>query len=117
MTTLFESGVSLPEICRNVSQIGISLLIQSTLLLALGLGVGRRLAARGAAAQSLVYRATLAAVVLGALLSVLLAGAVQPLWSLSLPASPRSAVSPPAPKSIPGWRSLTLSTVVVKKST
>src|SRR5207249_3707279 len=85
MTALFQSSAGAAAICRGVTQMGLSLLIQSTLLLVVGLAVGRRLASRGPSLQALVYRTTLVAVVLTGLLSVLLAGALRPFWSLTLP--------------------------------
>jgi beta-lactamase regulating signal transducer with metallopeptidase domain len=72
--------------CRIALEIGISVLIQSSLLLMVGLAAGDVLRRRGPVLQSLVFRATLAAVVLGALLSFCCAGSLPSLWSISLPA-------------------------------
>lgn len=72
--------------CRIALEVGISVLIQSSLLLMVGLAAGAVLRRRGPVLQSLVFRATLSAVVLGALLSFCCAGSLPSLWSISLPA-------------------------------
>lgn len=71
--------------------IALSLLLQSTALLLLGLLVLRLARRRGPAVQSLVGRATLTGVALALLLAAPLAGHVRPVWHVTLP------VSPPAP--------------------
>lgn len=93
MNSWMEWAAPLVEGCRNVLQAGIGVLIQSTLLLALGLLAGKLLQRRGPVLQSLVYRMTLGAVVASMLLSVLLAGSFHLLWSVSLPPAPGSSVS------------------------
>jgi beta-lactamase regulating signal transducer with metallopeptidase domain len=83
--------ISYPELgglgdnCRTVLQVGLGILIQSTLLLLLGLGASGRLRRLGPAVQSLICRSTLAAVICAALLAPLLAEQIEPLWRLSLP--------------------------------
>jgi len=85
----------------------LGLLLQSTVLLLLGLlalWLARR---RGPAVQSLVGRATLAGVGLALLLAAPLTGHVRPLWRVTLPAAPPVGVgylrpekmAPPAPNS------------------
>jgi hypothetical protein len=70
--------------CRIALEVGISVLVQSRLLLLVGLAAGAVLHRRGPVLQSVVFRATLAAVVLGALLSFCCAGSLPSLWSISL---------------------------------
>jgi len=73
----------------------LGLLLQSTVLLLLGLfalGFVRR---RGPAVQSLVGRATLAGVGLTLLLAAPLSGHVRPLWRVTLPAVPLVGIGSP----------------------
>src|SRR5207245_3234981 len=85
-------------VCRRWLQAGIGVLIQATLLLALGLLAGRMLSSRGPALQSLVYRATLGAVAISALASLFLAGSFSALWSVSLPPGRRAERGQPMAK-------------------
>jgi beta-lactamase regulating signal transducer with metallopeptidase domain len=73
------------DFCRETAQIGLSILIQSSLLLALALALGWILRLRGLALASLLYRSTLCAVVLTALLCIAFVGRIDPLWRVSLP--------------------------------
>ena len=70
----------------------LTVLAQSTVILALGLLAVHSLRQRGPAAQSLLCRATLAALGVGLLLSVLLAGRITAAWRVSLPQA-----APPPP--------------------
>jgi beta-lactamase regulating signal transducer with metallopeptidase domain len=78
-------GLSLAEPCRGLLEMGVALLLQSTLLLLMGFLAGGLLRRQGPAVQSLIYRATLVGVVGGALLAGALAPFVLPLWRISLP--------------------------------
>lgn len=98
MNGLFPPGAAVPEICRGFLQVGIGVLIQSTLLLLCGLLAARRLRSRGPSPQSLVYRAALVAVVVSAPLTLFLAGSFQPFWSVSLPSSRTADGALPAPR-------------------
>lgn len=89
------------EVCRQALQIGAGLWLQSTLLLAVGLGAGWLMRKRGPLFEVAVCKASLCAVLLGALLGAALAGRVRPIWRIALPAiqSPPSVTASP---SIPG---------------
>ena len=81
--------------------IGLGLLLQSTVLLLLGLLALRLARRRGPAVQSLIGRATLAGVGLSLLLAGPLTGHIRPLWRVTIPTAqeptpPRS--SAPLPK-------------------
>lgn len=96
------------ELCRTVVQTGLVLLLQTSLVLLLGLGLGWALRQRGPQAQSLVYRAALVAALLIVLLSPTLVPRHRALWQISLPsAAPVSsstttvAENAPAPMSAP----------------
>ncbi|HTU26000.1 MAG TPA: M56 family metallopeptidase, partial [Pirellulales bacterium] len=66
-------------------QFAVNWLLQSALLIAAGLAVGQLVAGRGSAAQSAVYRTTLAAVLVCPLVSWLLAATGANGWSLTMP--------------------------------
>ena len=68
-------------------EFGANWLLQSTLLVALGLVAGRLLQRRGAAVQSAIYRTTLAAVFICPIASWMLALAGASGWSLAMPAA------------------------------
>src|SRR5688500_18642305 len=89
MTSLLWGGVegrALAEVCHALLTVAVSVIAQSTLLLLLGLAVARSLRrSHGPEVQSLVLRATLTAVAGGALLALLFAGRVAPVWQLALP--------------------------------
>src|SRR5690349_539958 len=87
----FHVALSLPPLCQSAAQVGLSVLIRSTLLLWLGLLLGRALRRFGPAAEALAYRAALAAVVVVGVLSVTFAGSLKSLWSVGLP--PAQAVA------------------------
>ena len=82
-------------IMRDLSGFGLTWLVQSSILLALGLLAGRLLRRSGPAVQSGVYRTTLAAVLICPFASVALSAAGFDGLSLRL-ASP--ATSPRAPE-------------------
>lgn len=82
-------------------ELGLSLLVQSALLLALGLALTALLRRRGPLLRSFVLHMTLAGVVLEALLSVGLTGRVQPLWTVSLPTAPAPLTRPAPPLPLP----------------
>jgi beta-lactamase regulating signal transducer with metallopeptidase domain len=92
------SSLSLPALtalCRGLLPGGLAVLLQSTLLLLLGLCAGRLLSRRGPAYQSAVYRAALVGVLLAALSPL---APVRPAWPVSpLPLStlPPVPVAPP----------------------
>lgn len=70
-------------------------LLQSTLLIAVGLVVGALLRSRGSAVQSLVYRTTLVAVLICPLATVALASAGFSGWSVNMPDAWAMEVSEP----------------------
>jgi beta-lactamase regulating signal transducer with metallopeptidase domain len=69
----------------GLSRAGFGLAIQSTILLALGLVVGAMVRRRGPVARALVYRGTMAALVLSAVLSLSLAAPMSERTLISLP--------------------------------
>jgi beta-lactamase regulating signal transducer with metallopeptidase domain/peroxiredoxin len=77
---MFPTGVLSwsTEFSEAVLRLGVNVLFQSTLLIALGLIVGQILCRKGAAVQSVVYRLTLAAVLACPLVSFLWAEAGMP---------------------------------------
>lgn len=106
MVSFWTLDETLIEICRGTLQLGVSLLLQSTLLLSLGLLAGRSLARHRPDLRALFYRATLAAVLVDGLLAVVAAGWFRPLWSVSLPSTREAPASyarrPTAPGGMPG---------------
>ena len=84
--SLFHSVEAwLPPLCRSLVLIGVSILIQSALLLQVGMAMGRALRRHGPATQRFVYQATLLGVVACCVLTVVLAGHRPALFRLSLP--------------------------------
>ncbi len=75
----------------GVTELGLNWLVQSTLLIALGLFIGRLLRGLGAAAQSAIYRTTLIAVLCCPLVA----------WTLALSGSPSCSIPLPS-----AWTSL-----------
>ncbi|MCW3100853.1 MAG: blaR0 [Chthonomonadaceae bacterium] len=75
----------LPSLCRSLVLIGLSVLIQSGLLLIVGLLAARALRRHGPSTQRFVYQATLTGVAACCVLTVSLAGNRPALYSLSLP--------------------------------
>ena len=69
----------------TLANFAVNWLVQSTLLIAAGLVAGRLLHARGAAAQSIVYRTTLIAVLVCPLATMALWTAGFSGWSVQLP--------------------------------
>jgi hypothetical protein len=67
---------------------GFVLLLQTTVLLVLGLVVMSWLRRRSLALQSVVGRSLLAGVVLASVISLTLAGRVRPLWGIAAPVTP-----------------------------
>lgn len=101
MIRLWEMALGWSDFYRRVSEVGISVLAQSTALLLLGLLMARVLRCRGPSAQSAVYKATLLAVVVCAALSVALAGRVVALWTFTLPAPESAPVAYTLPEALP----------------
>src|SRR5689334_429545 len=75
---------ALPGLCRSLLQSGMGLVLQSTLLLGLGMLAGRALRRRGPALASLIYRVSLT----GALPGALAEAASYNLPDTGLPAAP-----------------------------
>lgn len=95
------------ELSRTLVQSGFVLLIQSSLVLLLGLCLGTAVKRRGPLAQSAAFRATLVAVVCTALSSVLFSAHLHPVWRVSLPDATRPSVAvnestPPQSGSVAG---------------
>ncbi|MBV9852432.1 MAG: hypothetical protein JO250_22430, partial [Armatimonadetes bacterium] len=90
----------LPDLCRSVLQVGASVLLQSALLLTLGLLTGCLLRRRGPELRAFVSQMTLVAVVLGAVAAITTAGRFQPVWSVSLPGVAAGAEAPFLPPHI-----------------
>jgi beta-lactamase regulating signal transducer with metallopeptidase domain len=67
----------------SLGQIGLALLLQTTLLLVFGFVVTAFLRHQRPAIVSLIYRSLLVGVLLTSLLSIALQGRIQPLWSIS----------------------------------
>jgi peroxiredoxin/5-hydroxyisourate hydrolase-like protein (transthyretin family) len=91
MTAFVDADLA--ELGRSALQLGLSALIQSTLLIVAGLLGARALRRRGPALQSAIYRATLASVALTMLLSICSPGSFTPLWRIALPPAPETALS------------------------
>lgn len=72
---------------RSLTGLGVNWLIQSTLLLVFGLAAARMLRGHGSAVQSVVYRATLAAVLACPLVTAGLSLLGASGWSLAMPAA------------------------------
>lgn len=85
MTTLASSALA--EYCRGALQLGLGALLQSTLLITLGLLVATVLHRRGPVLGVFVYKTTLASVIAATLISVCCASRLTSLWQVSLPAS------------------------------
>ncbi|MCW3054499.1 MAG: blaR0 [Chthonomonadales bacterium] len=85
MSLLHSVEVWLPPLCHSLVLIGVSLLIQSTLLLLIGLAAGRALRRQGSATQRFVVQATLLGVFACCVLTVVPAGHRPALLNLSLP--------------------------------
>lgn len=90
MTAFMDAD--LPEMARSALQLGLSVLIQSSLLIVVGLLSARVLRRRGPALQSAIYRATLASVALTVVLSICSPGSFTPLWRIALPPAPETAL-------------------------
>ena len=73
------------DIARAIVSFAANWLLQSTLLIALGLAIARLMRHRGSALQSAIYRTTLAAVIVCPLASGLLALASVSGWSPPMP--------------------------------
>jgi peroxiredoxin len=89
MTAFVDADLA--ELGRSALQLGLSVLIQSSLLIVVGLLSARVLRRRGPALQSAIYRATLASVALAMLLSISSPGSFTPLWRIALPPAPETA--------------------------
>ncbi|MDR3623314.1 MAG: carboxypeptidase regulatory-like domain-containing protein [Paludisphaera borealis] len=87
-------GYDLAIVTTPVAVFGLNWLVQSSVLLALGLAAGRLARGRGPALQSAVYRTTLAAVLVCPIASAFLGAAGFDGFSLRLPAPEEP---PPAP--------------------
>ncbi len=59
-----DTQMALLDVATGAVEIAVNWLLQSTLLIAAGLTIGRLLRMRGSAVQSVVYRTTLAAVLI-----------------------------------------------------
>src|SRR5688500_8417364 len=86
MTTLGLEMHAL-DIARGLAGLGVNWFIQSSLLIVTGLWIGSALRSKGSAAQSAVYRTTLAAVLVCPLVSWGLAQFGATGWSLEMPAA------------------------------
>src|SRR5258708_3432804 len=100
-----DSQMALLTASTTLVELALNWLLQSTLLISAGLLAGRLLERRGSAAQSAVYRTTLAAVLLCPIASVALwLGGVSG-WSVALPQPWTLEVatieSTPAPPAVP----------------
>jgi beta-lactamase regulating signal transducer with metallopeptidase domain/protocatechuate 3,4-dioxygenase beta subunit len=87
VTSLVRAQMMLLDIASAVASFAANWLVQSTLLIAAGLVIGRLLHARGSALQSAVYRTTLAAALACPLATSLLALGGVSGWSLEMPAA------------------------------
>jgi len=85
MNFLHSFEVWLPPLCRSLVLIGVSILIQSALLLLVGLAAGRALRRQGPVTQRFVVQATLLGVFACCVLTVVSAGHRPALLNLSLP--------------------------------
>jgi beta-lactamase regulating signal transducer with metallopeptidase domain len=85
MNSFYALAAWLPSLCRSLVLIGLNVLIQSSLLLIVGLLAARALRRQGPSTQRFVYQATLVGVAACCVLTVALAGNRPALYSLSLP--------------------------------
>ena len=81
----FGTQTALIEAAFGAASFSINWLVQSTILIAAGLAVGALIKRRGSAAQSVVYRATLVAVLICPMMTWALSYAGAPGWSIQLP--------------------------------
>lgn len=72
-------------LCHSIVQSGLVLLLQSSIILMLGLLLGALLHRHGPQAQLLAYRAALTTVALTGIASLLFSSHVQPIWRITLP--------------------------------
>src|SRR5437879_4125982 len=100
MISLVHLIADLPDLCRNLLQVGIGLAFQSTLLLSVGLLAGRSLRRHGPAVSAFVYQAAVVALIVGALLAVPIGGHLGPLWCVSLPSAHDGPGRVPAPSTL-----------------
>ncbi|WP_425398743.1 M56 family metallopeptidase [Aeoliella sp.] len=84
--TWLDAQIAMFDQATNLAQFAVNWLLQSTLLIAAGLLVSRLLRDRGSAAQSIVYRTTLVAVLACPLATLAMSLAGIPGWSVKLPA-------------------------------
>lgn len=84
---LFAGILLAPLLGQMALQIGALILVRSTVLLLLGLAVVHLLRYRPPALRALVLRATLGAVVLSTLFSLLLLGRIEAVWHVSIPSA------------------------------
>src|SRR5689334_1786705 len=92
---LLPEANALAAFCRDALQIGLSLLLPSTLLLGFGLLLARAWRQYGPEAERFACRAVLGVVAASILTVPLLAGRVRPLWGVQLP--PVSSLAPSSP--------------------
>jgi beta-lactamase regulating signal transducer with metallopeptidase domain len=88
-------GYDLAIVTTPIAVFGLNWLLQSSVLLVLGLAAGRLARGRGPAIQSAVYRTTLAAVLVCPIASAMLGAAGVDGFSLRLPAPAEPASAPP----------------------
>src|SRR5579883_3055298 len=91
-------------LCRTLLEGGISLILQSGLIIAVALIIAHLLGRRGPAYQALVLRSAVVAVALGGLVFFVFAGRIPSLFSFSLPAvqaQPAPAVAVPLTNPMP----------------
>ncbi len=85
--TMLDLEMNALDIAHSVAHLGVNWLIQSSLLIVAGLWIGAALRSKGSAAQSAVYRTTLAAVLVCPLVSWGLSQFGATGWSLEMPAA------------------------------
>ncbi len=83
--TWLETQIALLDAATGTVEFAVNWLLQSTLLIAAGLTIGRLTRRRGSAVQSVVYRTTLAAVLVCPIATFSLSLAGVPGWSVVLP--------------------------------
>ncbi len=83
--------------CQAILEVGLALLVQSAALLLLGLFAARAVRRHGPLMESTIHRATLAAVVLSAALSIAGLGRSTGGWRVSLPPAPVASAAVAAP--------------------
>jgi beta-lactamase regulating signal transducer with metallopeptidase domain len=96
MMNLWGPASALPSLCQRGVQVGLDVLLQTTLLLVLGMLGAVAVRRRGPALQSLIYKTTLLGVLGSAVVTAALAGYARSRWTFWLPPAQEVGIHPAA---------------------